>query len=389
MKLSVPFNGDPGLLGKINKGKVVEVYGKLSRDFTGGGRAACINPRVSKEKLINCVKQAHILGIEFSYLINATCFGNSEWTRCGQQKLRSLLDWLAEIGVDNITVASSYLVELIKKKYPFKIHVSSMTQIKSIRQAKMWEELGADEIALSQIDVNRNFPLIEAIRHNVGCKIKVIVNEDCLFHCPNYFYHANIAAHASQNTLGNYFLDYCRIDCRLKKLRDPANFIRASWIRPEDTHYYEKAGVDIFKVIDRGMSTEALMRIVQAYTMNRYDGNLLDLLPHPSINLTFNKSEILTKIRYFFKPFYVNVFKLYKVKSIMADFDAYIDNRALDGFIDFFLGNNCELKSCRECGYCEEIAKKAVKVNKDYLDKAVNLHRNFLDKIVSGDIFKY
>jgi len=217
----------------------------------------------------------------------------------------------------------------------------------------------------------------------------LIANEDCLFHCPNYFYHANIAAHASQNTLGDYFLDYCRIGCRLKKISEPVNFIRSSWIRPEDVHCYEEVGVDILKIIDRGMTTEAISLIVNAYTNNRYDGNLLDLLPRPSINIAVSRSDLISKIRYFFRPLYVNVFKLYKVKSIMTDFDVYINNRALDGFIEFFLKENCELKSCQECGYCEDVAKKVIKIDTKLVEKTRKLHRDFLDKIISGDLFKY
>ncbi|MBM3251392.1 MAG: hypothetical protein FJZ11_01245 [Candidatus Omnitrophica bacterium] len=388
MKFSVPFNGQSDLLRSLNKEKITEIYGKLTQDFLGGGRASCINPYVSKNKISSCVKEAHKSGLSFNYLLNASCLGNKEWTRSGQNTLRNLLDWLSGIDVDTICISSPYLMRIIKKRYPFKITVSSITQIRSVAQAVEWEELGADEIALSQIDLNRNFPLLREIRKNVKCKIKLVANEDCFFHCPNYFYHANVSAHASQNTLGDYFLDYCRIACRLKRISDPVNFIRASWIRPEDVAYYAEAGVDVLKIIDRGMTTEAIVRISNAYTNNRYDGNLLDLLPHPSINLAVTKSDKISKIKYFFKPLYINVFKLYGVKSIMNDFDIYIDNRALDGFIEFFLKDNCELKSCRECGYCANIAKKVVKINKKSAENTQQLHRAFLDKLISGDIFR-
>ncbi|MDD4939419.1 MAG: U32 family peptidase [Candidatus Omnitrophica bacterium] len=389
MKFSIPFNGQADLLKRLDKEKITEIYGKLSQDFLGGGRASCINPYVSREKISSCVREAKKYGINFNYLLNASCLGNREWIRSGQKKIRSLLDWLDRIGVDTVSVSSPYLAELIKKNYAFRMTISSMTQIHSIAQAKAWEDLGADEIALSQIDLNRNFPAIREIRKNVKCGIKLVANEDCFFHCPNYFYHANVSAHASQNTLGNYFLDYCRIACRLKRISEPVNFIRASWIRPEDVPYYEEAGVDVLKIIDRGMTTEAILRIAGAYAKNRYDGNLLDLLPHPSANLAVSRSDLLSKIRYFFRPFYVNVFKLYRVKSIMNDFDVYIENRALDGFIEFFLKENCESRSCRICGYCHEAAKKAVKINSGSAHKAKGLHQDFLNGLISGNIFKY
>jgi collagenase-like PrtC family protease len=154
-------------------------------------------------------------------------------------------------------------------------------------------------------------------------------------------------------------------------------------------HYYEELGIDRFKLVDRGMVSEAIVRIVDAYTKGRYEGNLLDLMAHPSINLLASKPNLIKKFKYFFRPFAVNVFKLYKAKEVMSDFQASIDNRSLDGFIDFFLKNNCDLMSCDECGYCNEVAKKVVRINSAYQEKACRLHRNFLDELVSGEMFRY
>ncbi|MCK4917217.1 MAG: U32 family peptidase [Candidatus Omnitrophica bacterium] len=389
MKLSIPFNGQPDLLEKIDKEKVAEIYGKLTNDFIGGGRPSSTNPYISINKIAACVKETHRLGIEFNYLLNASCLGNREWTRSGQKKIRKLLDWLTKIEVDTITVASPYLAKIIKKCYSFKITTSAIAQINSLKRAKMWEELGVDEIVLCDIGSNRNFPLLRIIRKEVKCRIKVIANEDCLFHCLRYFYHANVTAHASQNVLGNYYINYCRVSCRLRRILEPVNFIRAAWIRPEDTHYYKAIGVDRLKLIDRGMTTEALIRVIKAYQDCRYDGNLLDLSPKPSTNLVGKNTGFINKLRYFFRPFYINIFKLYKIRNVTDDFDVYIDNRALDGFIEFFLKDNCELKSCGECGYCEDVARRSVRINLASQKRMSQLHRDFLAGMVSGDIFSY
>ena len=391
MKLSVPFNGQQDLLERINKEKVAEIYGKLTHDFIGGGRPSCTNPYVSKNKVVACVKEAHRLGIEFNYLLNASCLGNLEWTRAGQNKIRNFLDWLGRSGVDNITIAVPYLAELLRKSYPnFKITVSNMAQVNSVRKAKQWEELGVDEITLFDTDVNRNFFLLRAIKKEVKCKIKLIVNEDCLAHCLNYSYHSNVSAHSSKDAESSLLVDYYRLSCRLSRIIEPSNFIRAAWIRPEDTHCYEEEiGVDMFKIINRAMTTAAIVNIVKAYTNKRYEGNLYDLLPHPSINLLVNKPNLINSIKYFFKPFRVNMFELYKAREVMTDLDVYIDNQALDNFINFFLKNDCDLTSCDDCGYCREIADKAVKIDCSSQRDAALLHNKFLDKLVSGGMFKY
>ncbi len=73
----------------------------------------------------------------------------------------------------------------------------------------------------------------------------------------------------------------------------------------------------------------------------------------------------------------------------MNDLDVYIDNRAIDGFIKFFLIENCELKSCEECGYCREVAERVVEIKPENQKNVNLLHQEFLDKLTSGDIFKY
>jgi len=390
MKLTIPFNGQPDLLGRVNKEKVVEVYGKLTSDPVGGGRPSSASPFVSKGRLVAAIRETHGYGLKFNYLFNGGCLGNMEYTRWGQRKIRAFLDWLTKIGVDNITVSIPYLLEVIKKCYPhFEVTVSNIAEVNSIRRAKQWEELGADAIVLFDVDMNRSFSLIRKIRKDVRCKLKLIANDDTVNSCALYAYHALIDTHASQNHSSSFLIDSCKITCRLRRLNNPILFIRGGWIRPEDAHYYEEAGIDMLKLVDRTMITEAIVRIVDAYTKGRHEGNLLDLMAHPSVNLLAGRPNILKKIKYYFRPFTTNIFKLYKAKEVVNDFEAYIDNRSLDGFIEFFLKNNCDLMSCEECGYCDDVAKRVVKINPEYREKSCRLHRNLLDQVVSGDIFRY
>lgn len=389
MKLTIPFNGQTDLLERVNKEKVVEIYGKLSQDFIGGARSSSVSPFVYSENLISCIKKAHKYGIKFKYLLNATCLGNREWTRSGQKRVRSLLDWLDKIEVDSLSVSIPYLAQIIKKCYPkFEISVSNTAEIRSIKTAREWEDLGVDEISF-HVDINRNFPLLKALRRDLKCRIEIIANQDTLFNCPYYNYHVLGCSHASQSKRQIFYIDYCRLSCSLKRIKEPLNLISADWIRPEDMRHYEDIGIDRLKLVDRSMITDAIVRVVDAYTRGRYEGNLLDLMAHPSVNLLASKPNLLKKIKYFFRPFTVNVFKLYKAKEVMGDLDVYIDNRSLDGFIDFFLKNNCDLMSCDECGYCNEVAKKVVKINPAHQENACRLHRIFLDELVSGDMFRY
>lgn len=392
MQFSIPTNWQDDLLPKINKTGVVELYGKLESDFIGGGKHSFQLPDVSKKQIEKYIRNIHKFGLEFNYLLNATCLNNLESTIFGQKQICRLLDWLVKIKVDAVTVSIPYLLELIKRQYPaLKVYISTLANIDTIQKAKLWEELGADRITLLNTDLNRNFYKLRQIRKNIKCKIQLIANANCLYGCPFHLYHANSASHSSQSlhSTRGFIIDYCRISCRYMQLANPVEFIRSTWIRPEDSCYYQNIGIDILKIIDRGMSSEALSLIVNAYVNKTYNGNLMDLFPHPLKTLSFKKFNPVKKFKYFFRPFTVNVFRLLKSKDLLSEPPIYIDNNLLDGFIDHFLKNDCSAISCKECGYCESIAKKVVKINKDLQNEIVVKYCKYLNSIISGTIFKY
>jgi len=392
LNLAVGFNGDSRLIaGLKGQPEVVEVYGKLSSDFIGGGKHSFQTPSVSKKRLAASIKEAHACGLEFNYLLNSTCLNNAEWTIKGQRKITNILDWLVKLRVDAVTVALPYLLELVKKRYPgLKVYVSDLAYVNTIRKAKIWEELGADRITLFNVDLNRDFAMLGNIRRNTGCKLQVILNANCLINCPFYLYHANTASHASQSQhpLKGFVIDYCRIRCRYQQVIEPLNFIRSTWIRPEDLHYYEGLGIDSFKIIDRGMTTKNILSIVEAYIRRRYDGNLLDLFPDPSKSIVFARAHLFHKIRYFLRPFTVNVFKLKRFSSLLNN-AVYIDNSKLNGFIEGIMKMECNKRSCDECSYCRDAVEKAVRIDKELNKKIEEQYRRRLNDIISGDLFRY
>lgn len=389
MKFSVPHNWQKDLLPGLRKFKIEELYAKLAKDFVGGGRASCVLPHVSKKKVAMFVSEAHKNGIQFNYLLNATCLGNQEWSIKGQRSLTKLLDWLTDIGVDKVTISMPYLLELIKKRYPkLKVCVSTQAGVDSIKRARHWEELGAERITLAETSVNRNFPLLRQIRRAVKCELQLIANLECLYQCPFWIYHSVLNSHGSQDN-NAFLIDYCYLSCNYIRLKNPVEFIKAGWIRPEDIRHYEAIGIDSLKLVNRGMTTEEIISVVDAYTKGHYDGNLLDLFSHPSKNIILQRPNILHKLRYFFRPFHVNLFTLLKARKLLGGTKVYIDNRSLDGFIEYFLNENCSLKSCEDCGYCNRVAEKTVKISPDWRSESVCGYRKYLDSLLSGEMFDY
>ncbi len=391
MNYAVPTNWDDRLIETIvslKRGNRVEIYGKLHEDYFGGGRVSVAVPLVSTAKAERHIALIHSKGLEFNYLLNTSCLENLEYTRGGQRRIERMLGWLDGMGVESVTVSIPYLLELIKKRYPrFRVYVSTMAHVNSLLKAVRWAEMGADKITLSSTESNRDFRLFRLLKERVSCPIQLVANVNCLYNCPYHFYHANISSHASQKGRGTrgFVIDYCFLSCRLRHFTRPEEFIRSCWIRPEDTAWYEQAGITSLKLIDRGMSTLALTRVFTAYMERRYDGNLMDLFRTPSKASRDTANSFFSFSR-FFRPFSANLFKLARGRSLVSDADVRIDNRQLDGFIEHFLTHSCADTSCESCGHCAAFARKAVTAD---TRQTAAQYASYKGELVSGALFRY
>ncbi|NUN49731.1 MAG: U32 family peptidase [Candidatus Brocadiae bacterium] len=378
MRLSLATNFDDALLERVAPYPVREVFGKLSSDAAGGGRSSLQLSHIGRRRVKEHVAAARRLGIGFNYLLNASCLDNLEFTRSGQKALRKLLDWISSIGAESVTVASPFLLRIVKACYPaLRVRVSVFAGVDHVRKARMWEDMGADCVMLDSLLVNREFELLRAIRRSVRCELQLMLNNSCLQSCAMSPYHMNTLAHASQSghhTRG-FFIDWCFLRCTAMKLKDPVHYIRSEWIRPEDLHHYEALGYDSFKVTERGVPTDVLVRRVEAYSRRTYEGNLLDLVQ------AFGFREVrgdeggrgfFRRLRHLFRPFTVRLSRLWRVKRLAeergllgsaGDPPVVVDNRALDGFIERFLHTGCKDVDCDSCRYCHRWAEKAVRID--------------------------
>lgn len=389
MRLSVATNFDPALVEAVKEYPVVELFGKLREDAVGGGRAPYQLARVSRKRLAGHVRHARGAGIGFNYLLNASCLGNREMTRAGQREIEDLAGWLCEIGVESVTVSSPYLLRLVKARHPgLKVRVSVFAGVDRVRKAQMWEEMGADCIVLDSILVNRELRTLERIRRSVRCDLELLVNNNCLSGCALSPMHMNALSHAGQAWHGNrgFFIDWCFLRCTGMKLRDPVNYIRSEWIRPEDLHVYEGVGYDLFKIAERDIPTEHMMTRVRAYSGRRYDGNLLDLVQPYAFRATKGSGRYYRRglgwfFRFFLRPGLVNPARMFLLKRI-ADMrhmirpvdgaaPVFVDNRSLDGFLERFLESGCRDADCGECRWCHEFAERAVRIAPAYRAQAL------------------
>jgi len=388
MKYSVPINWDLSLINRINPEYVAELYGKLAVDPIGGGRAGYYLHNVSKRKAKEYIKEIHRNKLKFNYLINASCLSNKEFTKNGYSEIRRFLDWINFIEADSVTVASPYLTQIIKKFYDFKISISAFARINSLERVRFWEDLGADSLTLSEIDLNRDFKKLRKIREYTKLNLRLIANNICLLHCPMESSHSNFSSHASQSFQKNItLLDYFRRFCHFKMLLNPEEIIKSGWIRPEDVKYYEDIGIDNLKLVDRRIDAQSILNIYNAYINREYKGNLIDLLPGFNKKNYTETKDIIRVLTKYLDPFANNIFKLKEAFKLVINTDLTIDNQKLESFLSYFVQNRCDF-DCQICGYCGRVAKDVIKFD-PALEEIIKDCKIFFDDLLSGRIYSY
>jgi collagenase-like PrtC family protease len=388
MKLRVGANWDIGFLDAVQGTSVDALFGKLPFDIVGGARPGFVLPQINRKDVENYIKACHDRGLEFSYLINAPCLGNLEYSKKGYAQLIDLLEWIDHSGADAVTVGLPYLIELVRTRFPrLKIKVSTTARVNTIRKALQYEDMGVEEIIVDE-HINREFKTLEAIRKAVKCNLELILNNICLWQCPYNYEHVNHDGHASRSGEEDHacYLQYPGYLCLYRKLTDPVELLKSPWIRPEDIHHYEAIGYEHFKITERFKRTPLLLENVRVYENRRYDGNILDLFTLP-------RKGAFTPIHmeYFIQPKHVNIMKISELEKVF-DLEVrdliQLDNRKLEGFIEHFKDKNCNQMSCSSCRYCDTVFEKAAVVKKEEVEQAARRVKNFSGKLVSGDIFE-
>jgi collagenase-like PrtC family protease len=404
MKFSVATNFKPDLVEALRGYPVSELFGKLPSDSVGGGRASFMLSPLTARQFRAHVQEAAKSGIGFNYLINPACLDNREYTRPGQADLERLLGFVEECGVTSVTVSLPFLLPIIKRRHPrLNVRVGVYARVDCVSKARFWEELGADCITLESIAVNRDFDVLQAIREAVKLDLQLIANSNCLIFCPLSGQHMVNLSHASQkgHRSRGFMIDYCALRCSAEKLADPSNYLRSEFIRPEDLKVYTGMGFNSFKILERGAPTPVLASRVRAYATGRFEGNLLDLI-QPYGYKKAGKGDGDTAgtlrrfLRYFFRPGVVKRGGLMRLKALAEkrgliagmDWDpVYLDNRALDGFLDGLREINCREADCSHCGYCALWTKKAVRVDEQYRAEMLKLYQEIFNDMYSGALW--
>jgi collagenase-like PrtC family protease len=381
MKLFMPTNFTYELADSLKEySHDITFYGQSARDVLGGGRPSLFLPDPSREEIIKYIAYVKKLGYQFSYLVNSSCTGGIEMTKEGNEKLRELFNWIGESGADEITVAIPYLAKMCMDIAPnLKVNAGLYARITDVTTAIRWSDLGVNKLTLF-LNLNRDFDKIKKIKEVTGKKIELIATLSCINGCIASPFCSSLIAHASMNK-GEGSVVHTVFNCYREKLKNPTEIIKSCWIRPEDLHIYEEYGVDVIKITERYDDTKTLVMKAKAYLNKSFEGNFFDLLSlHPRKPLSIHKEKIK---RYIDKKGILNQKKINDYFDSLAFLS--LDNRELDGFIDFFLEKKCDLENCATCSYCEKFAKKIKKSGDKSTIKSLD---KFIKDIKDGSFFE-
>jgi len=336
LEFSVPYNNDPGTLPEIFKLKsqngncIREIYLSGPQEFSGSGRIA---PELNFSEFIGIVDSIHREGIRVNLLLNSVCDG-SDWY--SPSVLSSTMAYLEAVhqghGVEAVTISNPLYIREVRKRFPgLEITASVLGDIDCVQKAIIFRKAGADVIT-PDVGINRDLALLKKIREKTGAEIKLMVNEGCLFQCAFRKFHFNYISHKSRKpgagkgvkSEDNVF----SLNCIQLSKTDPSQILKSCWIRPEDARRYREIS-GYFKIVGRTSSKSMLLRAVNAYLNEHWEGDLLELMAG----------------------------NLY---SVAMSHLMHLDNKSLDeaGFFDQV--TSCD-KECSECDYCRALVEKLIK----------------------------
>lgn len=311
---------------KYTDAYIGETYGQITKDYIHmSGRAAKSLPQIGIRELEKFVSYSHKRGIKFNYTLNAACLGNYEFTDNGIREIERLLKNLNDIGVNNMTLSTPSVIELVKRFAPnMDIKVSAICQIDSVMKMEHYLNLGVERYVVEP-SIVREFDILRNMAKKSDGKMEIIINDKCMKNCPYKTFHYNQTAHDNDDRAESYYF----MNCGMRKSRNLQWYLNLNWVRPEDIHLYEDLGIKYYKVEGREFVLKGdVVRLLDAYIKESFDGNLLELL-------------------HIFAPY-------------DTEHQPYIDNKALDGFVDAFYNNKVHCRQmCDSCGYCKRFMQKS------------------------------
>lgn len=300
--------------------KVDEVYLPCPQEYFGSGR---IVSKITLEDIIKVTKFCHENGIRVNVAFNSACEGLEEYrVEFVSRLIKVIKDLHQNYGVDGIIIANPLLIRTIKKTLPtVEVITSAFSDIDCLQRAVFFEKLGADTLTLNSL--NRDLETLKEIKETVSARLRLMVNEGCLWKCPFRTFHNNFISHASR---GLPDIDFCSEACIKLRKTYPFLVLTTDWILPQWLKYYKDVTKN-FKIVGRTMPNEWIMTRVKDYLNESFSGNLLNLMESG-------------------------------LPQFLQRYNYYVDVSHFDE--NFFKKVTSCNKNCFKCNYCINLAEKII-----------------------------
>ena len=245
-------------------------------------------------------------GILLDTLFNCNCYGDIAISPELADLVTRTLGDMDAVGLfpDIMTTTSPFIATVLRQRFPqVKIRFSVNMRIHGTLGFEPVMEL-FDSFYASR-EHHRDLAWLAKLGAWSRAPGKVLgmqVNSGCLRQCPFQTFHDNLHGHnrLAQSKVGEQF-DFSVFRCKTNYERgNYEDFLRATWIRPEDLPLYEEH-VEIVKLATRRHAHP--VEVLNAYATYAYDGNLADLMdpvhtfPKAFDNKAFDTTPLWPEVR--------------------------------------------------------------------------------------------
>jgi collagenase-like PrtC family protease len=333
-QFSLPYNNDLETLHQLfalqghHGNSIYEIYLSGPQEHSGSGR---ITSRVNLSDLIKTIELIHENRIRVNLTLNTVCQGAGWYS---SDTVNSTVDFLRKMhrehGVEAVTVANPIYIREIKQRLPdLEVCASVLSDVDCVQRALIAKQAGADTIT-PDANINRNLGLLKEIKEATDVKLKIMVNEGCLYKCLFRKFHFNYVSHCSKEigTPVSEMKDFFTY-CLAITSKDYSQILKSGWVRPEDLSSYADITCH-FKIVGRTRPMSMVLRTVKAYMEQHYSGNIFDLLCS-------------------------------SLQAFSMTYGAYLNNTDLEDSGFFKKVSACN-QQCDTCHFCQDLAHKLVKL---------------------------